>query len=97
MGVIQKEIEIIEPNVIIMYTSYSYDKEMETIFPSVAKSKGTAVTVGKRKMPWFEANVEYGKGQTARLLRVGHPQGKMEWGKTGFVTLISDWITSGQP
>lgn len=96
MGVIQKEIEIIKPNVIIMYTSYSYDKEMEILFPSVAKSKGTTVAVGKRRMPWFEANVEYGDGQTARLLRVGHPQGKMEWGETGFVTLISDWILSEQ-
>lgn len=96
MKVIQNEIEIINPNIIIMYTANEYDKEMEKIF-TLSEVKDTRVKVGKRDMPWREANIVYGNNRNGRLLRVGHPERKKKEGETGFVTLVSTWINNEQP
>lgn len=88
LGVIGKEIEIIEPTHIIFYTSSKYDDCIPCVFEKFTETNNKTIAIGKKKMPWMEAIGER-KGNRFRILRIGHPE-RMK--KTDYVAVVSAWI-----
>ena len=95
LGVIFKEIEVLEPNHIIFYT-YNFHKEMLINLP-FANSICEKTTIehkvlcGQKKLGWWERHITTSWNDNVKLLVVGHPE-RMK--KEEYISLIIDWVKS---
>lgn len=89
MQVLRKEIEIIKPKKIIFLTSWYYDEYFKYVFDEIENISNTKISIGKKKMPWWEFKAELNEIKI-EVLRVGHPERKKE---IDYVNAVVDWIT----
>lgn len=92
---IWKEIELIKPRLVILYTHTSYDNFINDYMPSYASSfvdnENKEVPIGKKSMVWWDRSFFDERGrETMRLLRIGHPERKK---KIAYVEIVSSWIS----
>lgn len=85
MQVLKKEIEIIKPKKFIFLTSCNYDEYFKFGFDEIENTSNTKITIGKKKMPWWEFNGEINNNKI-EVLRVGHQREKK---KSTTLTLLS--------
>jgi hypothetical protein len=85
MQVLKKEIEIIKPKKIIFLTSWNYDEYFKDVFDEMENISNTKITIGKKKMPWWEFNGEINNNRID-VLRVGTQREKK---KSTTLTLLS--------
>ena len=88
LKVLSNEIEIIKPTHIIFYTSWNYDNYIGNVFDEFAIKINAQKQIGRKKMPWLEANASI-KQMNFKVLRIGHPQYKK---KEDFVNYVADWV-----
>lgn len=88
LNVIGKEIDIIAPTHIVFYTNWYYDEFIPHIFDKFEIKVNTEITVGRKKMPWLEAEGVF-HGKQIKILRTGHPERK---NKADFISAICNWI-----
>ena len=88
LGIIRKEIEIINPTHIVFYTSYYYDEWISSLFDNSFYMGSSRITIGKKRMPYAEFECTIGNKQM-HALRVGHPE-RMK--REEFITRIVDWV-----
>lgn len=89
LGVIWSEIEVLQPKVLIFYTHWGYDHQIENYrvqegFENVT-SRSRQVECGNQKLPWWVMKHDDGRV----MLRTGHPERKK---RDEFVRLISEFI-----
>ena len=70
-------------------TSWNYDGYFKYVFDEMENISNTKITIGKKKMPWWEFNGELNKNKI-EVLRVGHPERKKE---IDYVNAVVGWIT----
>lgn len=88
LKLLRKEIEVIKPTHIIFYTSKDYDTYFRNIFDEFTILTDTKKNVGKKTMPWLEADAKVNRN-VIKILRTGHPERKK---KQDFVNSIVQWI-----
>lgn len=88
LKVLRYEIEIIKPTHIIFYTSWDYDNYIGDVFDEFAIKSNTQKKVGRKNMPWLEANASINQ-RDLKVLRIGHPERKK---KEDFVNCVVDWV-----
>ena len=90
MKVLKKEIEIIKPTHIIFYTGRYYDYYIPKVFDEDGYKVivNTLQPIGKRNIPWFEAEAKIGN-MKFNVLRVWHPERKK---KSVYVEALCGWI-----
>lgn len=88
VGVVKEEIKIIKPTHIVIFSGTSYDEQIKNMFDKITVKNEKNVTVGKKTMPWFEAEVVL-QNSSIKLLRIGHPE-RMK--KDEFINLVTDWL-----
>lgn len=89
LKVIQKEVELIKPELIIAYTGYAYDQSWKSVFDAFDVQCDEKRKIGEKMMPWLEAQVML-NGQKMNFLRLGHPE-RMK--KVDYVHNVCSWIT----
>ena len=88
LKILRNEIMVINPTHIIFYTGRYYDDYIGKVFDCFNEKNNTIKRVGKKDMPWREAEVKIGDTRL-NVLRVGHPE-RMK--KVDYVDAVSDWI-----
>lgn len=88
LKVIYNEIKIIEPTHIVFYTADKYDENIFSIFDAFKIKSDLRISVGKKEMPWLEAEVLLDE-KKLHILRIGHPE-RMKM--SDYVTCVSEWI-----
>lgn len=88
LKVVYNEIKIIEPTHIVFYTADKYDKNISRIFDKFTVKKNEKVSIGKKKMPWLEAEGII-DGKQLHILRIGHPE-RMK--KRDYIDCVSEWF-----
>ena len=87
--VLANEITVIKPTHVIFYTHTDYDNYMPKVFDAFRKEVDEKKKIGKRNMPWLEAEAEL-DDLKINVLRIGHPQCKK---KVDFINSVCDWIS----
>ena len=94
MGVFWKEVNILKPKNIIIYSHYYYDDYLQTIPPQYTikeiTTRETTRSVGQKEIYWWNTELYIGNKLAYRLLRTSHPERK---NKESFVELLIQWIT----
>lgn len=88
MKVLRNEIMIIKPTHIIFYTGRDYDYYMEKVFDDFIIRNDITKKIGKRNVPWREADAKI-DDMMINVLRVCHPERKK---KVDYIYAVSDWI-----
>lgn len=97
IGVLQKEMEILAPRAVVLYTGRDYDAWIPRLNWSLRQRwrdvthPAHVVQCGGVPLHWWEGEL-CGEGRPLRLLRVDHPQGKP---LDAFAALVSDWVLRG--
>ncbi len=84
-NVIWKEIDILNPTHIVLFTHHYYDKYLKGFICI----KNKTVDCGLRKIVWCEGKLILTNGSSSQFLRTSHPQMKK---KEDFVNLVSQCI-----
>ncbi len=99
LGVVWKEVDILKPRHIILYTGASdYDSHIERFHYGDAfqdeneTNKSTQIPLGKNRLPWWERNFYSNKQLVLRMLRTGHPQGK----SIEYIDHVAEWLKEGR-
>lgn len=93
LGVIWREIKVLEPRNVIFYTHWYYDDYIDRFrlgdqFRDIT-DRHHWIPNGRKKMSWWHREFYY-KGQLVmKMLRTPHPERQQ---KEGFVSRITDWI-----
>jgi hypothetical protein len=94
LGVAWKELDILEPRNIVMFTGDRYDSfidQWSSRFEWHDKSRrDNKVPNGNKTILWWERDCFDGKGRRFRLLRTSHPERQK---KEPFVERIARWVT----
>ncbi len=90
LKVIKKEIEVIKPTHIILFTGACYDYWLARLFDQLECTEATYIPVGKKQMPFADFDAR-SQGRKIRVLRIGHPERKQ---KKAYIAAIVDWINS---
>ena len=97
VGVLRRELEILKPRTLVLYTGRGYDDWLEYLCWSPAQ-RWQEVTgrlnmrdCGGIPMPWREGEIAGGE-EPVRVLRLGHPQGKP---MAAYVGMLHEWLTRG--
>lgn len=98
IGVVWKEIALLQPRHIVLYTGVgSYDWNIERFRYGDSfedkTDKGMKVLIGQKYMGWWHRDF-YSNGQLVlRMLRTGHPERKK---RDPFVDSIATWLEDGR-
>ena len=92
LKVLRKEIEIIKPTNIVFYTSSDYDLHIKEVFDEFEILCDSSKFIGKKSMPWLEANAKIDHRRIS-VLRIGHPGRKK---KDEFVKNVVDWVINAK-
>ncbi|QQS55165.1 MAG: hypothetical protein IPM89_04945 [Candidatus Competibacteraceae bacterium] len=91
IGVFWKEIDVLMPKNIVVYSHYEYDDYLR--HPNSVQTQKEVTnqprTIGQKKMRWWDRELVMHDGRTVRLLVVSHPQYLL---KDDFVNKIVSWI-----
>jgi hypothetical protein len=94
LGVIRKELAILKPATVILYTGKDYDNWIPRLMWA-SRQKWRSLTNEAHevdcdgvRLRWWEGELTGGPTHV-RVLRVGHPQGKPV---DAYVRMLSDWI-----
>jgi hypothetical protein len=95
LGVIWKEIEVLQPNTVVFYTYGLFRESLQEV-PVALRGSITDITpqehrvsCGKKKLGWWERSCRASWTETLRLLVVGHPE---RMARRDFVQLLTIWI-----
>ena len=88
LGVVRREIGIIQPTHIVCYTHTFYDDWLPDVFDRMTCLHSENRLVGRKHMPWAEYVCDL-DGAEIRLLRIGHPE-RMK--REDYVSAVVDWI-----
>jgi hypothetical protein len=98
IGVLQKELELLAPRTVVLYTGRDYDAWVPGLGWSLRQRwrdlthPAHVVQCGGVPLHWWEGEIA-GDGHPMRVLRVDHPQGKP---LDAYAGLVSDWILRGR-
>lgn len=92
LGVIQSELDIINPDNIVFYTGYDYDGYIEKIFDKTDTLENTTIKIGCKNMP-YHSFAGYMNSKKINCLRIGHPE-RMK--KDEYVSCVVKWIKSNE-
>jgi hypothetical protein len=97
LGVIWRELELLEPRTIVFYTHGLYRHTLDSLpiaVPGTIRelaSQNYAVQCGKKRLRWWERECKTSWADRVRILTVGHPE-RMR--RTDYGRLITDWVRS---
>jgi hypothetical protein len=100
LGIIWKEIELMNATRVVFYTHNKYDEFIDQYKPENTidfqdiLDKKHHVNVGAKQMPWWHRQFMLSDGSTKHFLRVGHPERK---NRTEFVSYVVDWLKQTKP
>ena len=95
LGVARKELAILAPRTVILYTGRDYDEWVPTLCWAKAQRwrnvtrPAHLVRCGTAPLHWWEGEIEGGE-TPVRVLRVGHPQGKP---LADYTTRLARWVS----
>lgn len=95
LRVFQREVEILQPLAIVLYTGWAYDAFLaEALFgPSWRDEPGLGKAFtkpcGNKSLPWWEGRFQTEGHPPCRVLRTGHPERK---NRQDFVALVAGWL-----
>jgi hypothetical protein len=98
LGVTWKELKIIKPKNIVIFSHDQYDSYIEAFTSGfhhtyvTDKDKNFQVEVGQKKILWWEQHCVDEEGWKFRILRTSHPERKR---KDVFVEKIANWVIDG--
>jgi len=98
LGVVWKELKIIKPKNIVIFSHDQYDRYIETFLSNFHhveiedKGKNFRIEVGKKQILWWEQECMDEEGWKFRILRTSHPERKK---KDIFVEKIANWVKIG--
>lgn len=84
----KREIEVIAPTHIVLYTGRDYDGWLDGLFDSLTITRDGQTDIGRKKMVWAEFDA-LSAGRMIKVLRIGHPE-RMK--KDDYVSAVVDWI-----
>lgn len=97
LGVVWKEIELLEPNHIIMFTGWDYDTYIDRYLGNFDGNDETRrdhqIPNGGKMMLWWERHCVTRSGRKFKILRTSHPERQK---KESFVNQIVQWIVNGK-
>ncbi len=97
VGVLGRELEILQPTMVVLYTWSFYKDLFENPFPDSAKAKCIAihttwtnrVDCGRKQLGWWHRTFETKWCPQLHMLVVGHPERKK---RKEYVPLLANWI-----